>query len=103
MALLFAWRRRFGLYDHAVFVTYSLSFMSLLFVVLTVLGFAGVPLGWLVTAGTVLPVWHMATQLRHAYGLSRRSALWRTVVLACFIQLIIALFVALLLVLGLMG
>jgi hypothetical protein len=30
--LLFAWRRRFGAYDHAVFVTYSLCFMSLLFI-----------------------------------------------------------------------
>jgi len=103
VALLFAWRRRFGLYDHAVFVTYSLSFMSLLFVALTVLGFAGVPVGWLVTAGIVLPVWHMATQLRHAYGLSRPSALWRTVVLTFFIQVIVSLFVTLLLVLGLMG
>lgn len=103
VALLFAWRRRFGLYDHAVFVTYSLSFMSLLFVVLTVLGFAGVPMGWLVTAAAVVPVWHIATQLRHAYCLSRLSALWRTLALTFFIQVIIALFVSLLLVLGLMG
>ncbi|WP_121115937.1 DUF3667 domain-containing protein [Croceibacterium ferulae] len=103
VALLFAWRRRFGLYDHAVFVTYSLSFMSLLFVVLTILGFAGVPLTWLLLAGTVLPIWHMATQLRHAYGLSRGSALWRTVVLTFFIQVIVSLFVTVLLVLGLMG
>ena len=36
--LLFAWRRRFGAYDHAVFVTYSLCFMSLLFVTIAALG-----------------------------------------------------------------
>ena len=29
--LIFAWRRRFKAYDHAVFVTYSLCFMTLLF------------------------------------------------------------------------
>ena len=103
VALLFAWRRRFGLYDHAVFVTYSLSFMSLLFVALTLLGFAGVPTGGLVTVGIVVAVWHIATQLRHAYGLSRVSALWRTVALTVFIQVIVSLFISLLLVLGLMG
>lgn len=30
--LLVAWRGRFKAYDHAIFVTYSLSFMSLLFI-----------------------------------------------------------------------
>ncbi|WP_052208612.1 DUF3667 domain-containing protein [Croceibacterium mercuriale] len=103
VALLFAWRRRFGLYDHAVFVTYSLSFMSLLFVVLTLLGFAGVPTGGLIMGGIAVAVWHIATQLRHAYGLSRLSALWRTVALTVFIQVIVSLFVSLLLVMGLMG
>ena len=103
MALLFAWRRRFGMYDHAVFVTYSLSFMSLLFVVLTLLAFAGAPLGWLAAAGMLIPLWHIATQMRHAYGLSRASAIWRTAALAIFIQIIVVLFVALLLMLGLMG
>ncbi|WP_347302830.1 DUF3667 domain-containing protein [Croceibacterium sp. TMG7-5b_MA50] len=103
VALLFLWRPRYGMYDHAVFVTYSLSFMSLLFMVLTVLGIAGVTLDWLFVAGSVIPVWHIATQLRHAYGLSRGSALWRTLALCVFIQVIIALFVSLLLVLGLMG
>jgi hypothetical protein len=103
VALLFLWRRRFGLYDHAVFVTYSLSFMSLLFMVLTVLGIMGAPMNWLFLAGLVIPVWHIATQLRHAYGLSRGSALWRTLALCVFIQIIATLFISLLLVLGLMG
>ncbi len=40
--LIFAWRRKFGAYDHAVFVTYSLSFMTLFFVALTLAGMAGV-------------------------------------------------------------
>ena len=57
--LIFAWRRRFGAYDHAVFVTYSLSFMTLLFVVLTLLGTAGLGGGWLFALGTAIPVWHI--------------------------------------------
>src|SRR6478735_6443694 len=40
--LLFAWRRSFGPYDHAVFVTYSLSFMTLFYVALVLLGAIGV-------------------------------------------------------------
>ena len=41
--LLFPFSRRFGLYDHAVFATYSLSFMSLMVIVLAVLGAVGMP------------------------------------------------------------
>lgn len=39
--LLFFYTRRFKMYEHMVFVTYSLAFMSLFAIVLTVLGFAG--------------------------------------------------------------
>ena len=77
--LLFAWRRQFHLYDHTVFVTYSLSFMTLLVVVLTLAMAAGVPL--VTSAAIVIPPIHMYRQLRGAYGLSRRSALWRTAAL----------------------
>ena len=35
VALLFLWKRRYKLYDHAIFVTYSLSFMMLLVTVFT--------------------------------------------------------------------
>src|SRR5205814_422037 len=41
--LLFPFSRRFKLYDHCVFVTYSLSFMMLLADVLTVWGAARIP------------------------------------------------------------
>jgi hypothetical protein len=73
--LLFPFSRRFGLYDHTVFVTYSLCFMTLLVVVLSLLGWAGMPAVWLL-AVAVPPV-HLYRQLRDAYALTRRGALWR--------------------------
>jgi len=99
--LLFAWKRRFGPYDHAVFVTYSLCFMSLLFVAIGVVG--QVPAlqgGFLVALATIIPPVHIYRQLRGAYELRRFSALWRTIVLLAFISIVLTLFVNLLLVLG---
>ncbi len=98
--LLFLWRRRFGSYDHAVFVTYSLSFMTLLYVALVLLGGLGVGTGVLMLAGTVIPLVHIYKQLKGAYALSRFSAAWRTLALSVFIFVILFLFVDLLLVLG---
>ena len=98
--LLFAWHRRFGPYDHAVFVTYSLSFMTLLYVALVLLGGIGVGTGMLMLLGTVVPLVHIYKQLKGAYGLSRFSAAWRTLALSVLIWVILFLFVDLLLVLG---
>ena len=86
VALLFLWRRRFTLYDHATFVTYSISFMSLLTIALQLLLTAGAPRGLSVLLFELAPPVHMFAQLRGAYSLSIFSALWRTlvlVVLAC--------------------
>src|SRR5690606_27377193 len=101
--ILFAWKRRFAMYDHAVFVTYSIAFMSLLFITLALLGFAGVPSGYLFAAGTLIPLWHIAKQMRGAYGLTRFSAIWRAVVLVWFIVVILTLFLLVLMLLGFMG
>ena len=99
--LLFAWKRRFGAYDHAVFVTYSLCFMSLLFVAIAVLGqIPLIPGGLLVAAATIIPPVHIYKQLRSAYELRRFSAFWRTMVLLVFITIVLTLFVNTLLVLG---
>ena len=98
--LLFAWKRRFRAYDHAIFVTYSLSFMTLLFVVLSL--FTLVPsLGWLaMTAMVFIPPFHLYKQLRYGYDLSRFSAFWRLMVLSLFIWVILLLFLQVLLLLG---
>lgn len=98
--LLFLWRRQFRAYDHAVFVTYSLSFMTLLFVVLSVLGALGATGGWLLLAFVIVAPLHLYKQLRGTYSLSRFSAAWRLVMLTGFILIILTMFLQLLLVLG---
>ncbi len=97
---LFAWRRGFKAYDHAIFVTYSLAFMSLLFIVLSVLGMAGAPNGIVLAAGVAIPPLHIYKHLRGTYGLSRFSALWRLCVLLIFISIVVTLFLQILLLLG---
>ncbi len=98
--LVFAWRRQFKAYDHAVFITYSLSFMSLLFIVMSLL--AVLPDGAIWAAGlfTFGAPLHLYKQLRHAYGLSRFSAFWRLCVLLFCIQIVLTMF---LLILGVLG
>jgi hypothetical protein len=98
--LLFPLRRSVGLYDHAVFATYSLSFMSLLTVVLGLLGTIGVPGAVLVFAALLIPPIHIYKQLKGGYGLRRLSALWRTFLMVNFIAIITTLFGLMLLYLG---
>ena len=99
--LVFAWKRRFQAYDHAVFVTYSLAFMSLLFIVLSVLGALGMPSEIIALTAIFAPPIHIYKQLRRAYGLRRLSALWRLAYLLCFaIVLVVSAFVTILTLLG---
>ena len=103
VSLLFLWRRQYKLYDHAIFVTYSLSFMMFLVVALSLCLAIDAP-GWIfgLLLWAVPPV-HMFVQLRGAYSLRKRSALWRTIALLIFAWIALIAFVVLLLVLGLMG
>lgn len=103
VALLFVWRRRYKLYDHAIFVTYSLAFMMGLVVVLTLLGKLGAPDWVFGTAIPFIPPIHMFAQLRGAYQLSVFSALWRTIALLVFAFVALLSFCVLLLVMGLTG
>jgi len=80
--LLFPFNRRFHLYDHTVFVTYSLSFMMMLVVAGGLLVSIGVPS--LASLLFFVPPIHMYRQLRGTYGLSRLNALLRTVALVSF-------------------
>jgi hypothetical protein len=101
--LLFAWKRRFGPYDHAVFVTYSLCFVALFYVSLWVLDWLGVPGVVRLFAALLVPPFHIYKQLRGAYELSRLSALWRLAALMAFIVIIGLIFMQTLLVIGLLG
>lgn len=80
--LLFPFSRHFHLYDHTVFVTYSLSFMTLLGSLAMVVSAIGLP----AIAGLLmlLPPLHMYRQLRGAYGTSRLGGLLRAFGLAGF-------------------
>ncbi len=98
--LLFFWKRRFKAYDHAIFVTYSLSFMSLLFVVVSGLAFAGIHEAVIALSATFIPPLHMYKQLRRTYDLSRLGAFVRLNILLFFIVFVIVLFLQMLLVLG---
>lgn len=102
VALLFLWRRRFKLYDHAIFVTYSLAFMMLLVVALSLAGMLNLSSGMIAGIALIAPPVHMFLQLRRAYSLSGFSALWRTMALTIFAFFALLAFAALLLVLGLM-
>jgi hypothetical protein len=74
--LLFPFSRRFGLYDHTVFVTYSLAFMMLLVSVLTAL--SGLWFGVLAIGMTFIPPLHIYKHIKHTYAVSRFGASWRT-------------------------
>jgi hypothetical protein len=99
--LLFAWKRRFKAYDHAIFVTYSLSFMTLFAIALTLLGLAGIGGGAIFMAFVLLAPIHIYKQLRGTYELSRFSASWRLFVLLIFIQVILVIFLQILVLVGL--
>ncbi|WP_285713721.1 DUF3667 domain-containing protein [Erythrobacter oryzae] len=98
--LMFAWRRQFKAYDHAVFVTYSLSFMSLLFIVMSILSTIPDGGGWAFLLFAIGAPLHLYKQLRNAYGLSRFSAFWRFCALVFCMQIVVLLFV---IILGLLG
>jgi len=95
--LLFPMSRRFRLYDHTVFVTYSLCFMMLLLVASTVVGLVAEPVASL--AWFVPPI-HMYRQLKGAYGVSTGGAIWRTFALTIFAFIAISLFASLLVAIG---
>ena len=101
VALLFLFRgRRHRMYDHTVFVTYSIAFITLGTVILSLLRVAGVTQSWVAAAIVFVPPLHMYRQLKGAYGLSRFGALWRTAMLLLFALLVFSLFFA---TIGIMG
>ena len=96
--MLFPFNRKYRMYDHTVFVTYSLCFMMLLFTVSTLLGFVAAGIA---AIAFFVPPFHMYRQLKGAYVLGRGGALWRTAALTIFAFMAISLFVSLLVGLGL--
>ena len=97
------YRRQYGAYDHLIFVTYSIAFMSLGVIVLTLLQTIGAPGAIIGLAATFIPPLHVYRQLRGAYELARWSAIWRTLALMVCAFVALALFLLALLVLGVVG
>lgn len=102
VALLFLWRRGFTLYDHGVFVLYSLTFMAMLLMLMVIAGTFWGTFGLVVInlAALSIPV-HMFAQMKGAYSLSWFSALWRTIALLVFCNIVVGLFIAAIVYLGL--
>ena len=106
VAVLFLHRRRYrqhGLYDHTVFATYSIAFMSLGLVALTFVRLAGVSEALIGLALFFVPPLHIYRQLKGAYGLSRWSAIWRTLALLVFAVVATTLFLSVLVLIGALG
>ena len=101
--LLFFWRRRFKMFDHAVFVTYSLTFMMMLVALFAVLiQFPATEvIGGLMLA--FVPPIHLYRHLHHAYETSRFGAFWRMCILSVFAMTALTLFGTLIIALGVTG
>jgi len=94
VALTFLWRRKFGLYDHTIFTTYSITFMFALVAIATLVAYF-----WSGTAAFFLLFYapfHMFRQLRGTYSLGWFSALWRLIALSVFAWVAIVIFAGLL-------
>ena len=98
--MLFPFRRRYRLYDHTVFVTYSLSFMMMLVIVAGL----SVAIGWPTLAALLffVPPFHMYRHLKGAYELGRFSAVMRTMALVSFAFAAAGIFVAATVAIGMM-
>ena len=99
MWLMFAWKRQYKMYDHAVFVTYSLCFVMELLIVMALVKAIGLDLGILIV---LIPV-HFYWQLKTAYQLGTGGAVIRSIGLITIATCVLTLFALLLVALGLSG
>lgn len=100
---LFFWKRQYKLYDHAVFITYSITFMSLFYIVVAVVAAIGLGGAWLAVAALAIPFVHITRQLKQAYEIGWFSAFMRAWVLTFFISWVLVLFLLILVALGMFG
>ncbi|HEX5008396.1 MAG TPA: DUF3667 domain-containing protein [Hyphomonadaceae bacterium] len=101
--LLFIWRRGTTWFDHSVYILYSLSFVSLLFILISLLsmipGAAAILVGPLLIASCVHSYFH----LKGGYGLSWFSAAWRLPFQLAFALIGLTIYLIVIIVLGLVG
>ncbi|MBB6093687.1 hypothetical protein HNQ60_002568 [Povalibacter uvarum] len=100
MWILFFWRRNVHMYDHAIFVTYSLTFMMMLLILVSIVATFGLPAAIWGSAIAFIPPIHMYKQLRGAYGLSRFGAFVRLFLLLIATCIVLTFFSVLLVLIG---
>ena len=100
--LLFFWKRQYKVYDHLVFVTFSLTFMLLLLTALTICGAVGLYTTFIMLVVMIVPPLHLYKQVRGAYASGRVAALVRTAMLLVFTMVALLIYFIALLVLGVM-
>lgn len=101
--LLFFWKRGLTLFDHTVYILYSLSYVSLLFIVMSLLtawpAVFEYLMPWLILS---IPV-HAFFQLKGGYSLGWFSALWRTPMLMLFANIGLVIFLLAIIAVGVTG
>ncbi len=98
--LMFFWRTGVRLYDHAIFMLYSLSFMSLWFVIIALMATNRFTGGFVALAMLYTPV-HIFIHLKETYQLGWFSTWWRTVALLIAGSFVSVLFILLILAISL--
>ena len=83
-----------------MFVTYSISFMMLLLIFVSLLGLAGLGSGWIALILMVATPLHMYKQLRGTYGSSRIGAFMRVWVLLFAALIALSIYVVILMFIG---
>jgi hypothetical protein len=102
MLLLFAWKKDVRAYDHVVFLLYSISFMTALFMLAALLGTAGVESAApYLTLFLAAPLVHLFFQLKGGYRLGWAAAAWRAAALATLAMITLLLYFSGILFLGL--
>lgn len=101
--LMFFWKRGVTLFDHTVYILYSLSFVSILFVFIALIAMIPGVLAFALQPLLLGALVHSFFHLKGGYGLGWFSALWRLPVQLLFSVIALTIFVLVILVLGLVG
>jgi hypothetical protein len=101
--LMFMWRRRTTLFDHTVYILYSLSFVSLLFIAIALLSMIHGLDGVLFVPMMLGALVHTYFHLKGGYGLGWFSAAWRLPFQLLFSLMGFLIFLVIIIVLGVVG
>ncbi len=101
--LLFLWRRGTTWFDHSVYILYSLSFVSLLFILVSLLSMAPGMMAVLAVPLLIAGCVHSYFHLKGGYGLSWFSAAWRLPFQLAFALIGLAMYLVVIVVMGVVG